>query len=137
MSNATTVQEIYTAFGAGDVPTIMGHIADDVQWESWDDNSCQKAGAPWMQPRAGKDGVLEFLGTASELDFQRFEIVAVLEGPNKVVAEMEVAYVGPNGVRVEDQELHYWVFDDAGKVVGFRHYLDTAKHAAALEGAAV
>ncbi len=82
-------------------------------------------------------GVLEFLGTAAELDFQRFEIVDVLEGPNKVVTEMEVVYVGPNGVRVQDQELHYWVFDDAGKVVGFRHYLDTAKHAAALEGATV
>lgn len=33
MSNARTVPTIYEAFGRGDVPTILGHWTDDVEWE--------------------------------------------------------------------------------------------------------
>jgi hypothetical protein len=37
---------IYEAFGKGDIPTILGYIADDVRWEAWQDNSAQQAGVP-------------------------------------------------------------------------------------------
>jgi len=33
-----TVQRIYEAFGAGDVPAILELLADDVEWEQWEDN---------------------------------------------------------------------------------------------------
>ena len=42
--NLTTVTAIYEAFGKGDIPTILEHMAPDVQWESWADNSAQHAG---------------------------------------------------------------------------------------------
>jgi len=29
-----TVKEMYAAFGRGDVPGIMRHVADDVSWNS-------------------------------------------------------------------------------------------------------
>ena len=47
MSNVATVQKIYEAFGKGDVPAILAVLADDVEWESWEDNSSVKAGVPW------------------------------------------------------------------------------------------
>ena len=33
MSNLTTVQDMYDAFSKGDVPSILGHLADDVVWD--------------------------------------------------------------------------------------------------------
>jgi uncharacterized protein len=137
MGNAATVQTIYQAFGEGDVPTILEQISDDVRWEAWDDNSAAGAGVAWMQPRQGKEGVVEFLGLISGWTFEQFEVRDLLESTRQVVSEMEVTYVLPNGTRVADQELHLWTFDDDGKVVRFRHYLDTAKHTAAHVGTSV
>src|SRR4051794_1299431 len=60
MSNAKTVQKLYEAFGRGDMPAILEMLAEDVQWESWSDNSAQNAGVPWFELKQGRDGVLEF-----------------------------------------------------------------------------
>jgi len=38
------VQNIYAAFGRGDVNAILDCLADDVAWESWSDNFAQRAG---------------------------------------------------------------------------------------------
>jgi hypothetical protein len=37
---------------------------------------------------------------------------------------------------VEEDEVHIWHFDEQGRVVRFRHRLDTLLHKEALEGAA-
>ena len=52
MGNAATVQAIYEAFGKGDLDTILGHLADDVQWEPSDDNRAVAAGIACLQPAA-------------------------------------------------------------------------------------
>src|SRR5689334_20957300 len=31
-------------------------MAPDVEWESWADNSAQRAGVPWLTPRQGRSG---------------------------------------------------------------------------------
>lgn len=50
----------------------------------------------------------------------------------QVAAEILVdATNSATGSRIRDQEIHLWTFDDAGRVVRFRHYVDTAKHIAA------
>ena len=33
MSNVHTVQEIYAAFGRGDVPAILSRLSESVEWE--------------------------------------------------------------------------------------------------------
>jgi ketosteroid isomerase-like protein len=33
LSNLKTVQDIYAAFGAGDIPAILAKLAPDVDWE--------------------------------------------------------------------------------------------------------
>jgi len=40
----------------------------------------------------------------------------------------------PNGGRFADEEIHLWTFDESGRVVRLRHYLDTAKHIATSRG---
>ncbi|HEX4960771.1 MAG TPA: nuclear transport factor 2 family protein [Thermoanaerobaculia bacterium] len=121
-----TVQEIYEAFGRGDIPAILDRLADDVQWEPWADNSAQRAGVPWLQPRTGKAGVLEFFQIVGTLAVSDFRVLSLMAGGNQVAAEIEIATD-----RFRDQECHLWRFDAAGKVERMRHYVDTAKHTAA------
>jgi ketosteroid isomerase-like protein len=134
VSNAAAVQGIYEAFGRGDVPTILAALADDVDWETWDDNSAQKAGVPWMQARKGRDAVVGFFEIIGSWTPSRFEVVALMEGGNKVAAEVEAGFTLPNGASFAEQELHLWTFNGEGKVSSFRHYLDTAKHMGLAKG---
>jgi ketosteroid isomerase-like protein len=39
--------------------------------------------------------------------------------------------VRPTGRPLVDEEIHFWVFDDSGKVSAMRHYADTGAHIAA------
>ena len=130
--HATTVAEIYAAFGRGDVPAILVRLADDVAWEQWPDNAAQRAGVAHLAPRRGRAevaGFFELVGSWTVLDFA---VLDVLAGDRQVAAEVRVDFALPGGGRLTDEEMHLWSFDDAGRVVRFRHYVDTAKHIAAL-----
>lgn len=130
-----TVQAIYEAFGRRDIEAMLGYLDDDVSWEEWDDNQAQLAGVPWMAPRRGKDGVAEFLRIVGGFTFHSFNVVSLMAGGDKVAAEVTVeASVPSTGGHYRDQEMHLWSFNAAGRVVSFRHYLDTAKHIAVAKG---
>jgi len=130
-----TVASLYEAFGRGDIPAILDHLADDIQWEPWADTSAQKAGVVWLQPRQGKAGVLEFFQIVGEMGVTDFRVLSLLEGGNQVVAEIVIDASLPGGSGgFHDEELHLWTFNDAGKIARMRHYVDTAKHRAAAEG---
>jgi uncharacterized protein len=140
MSNAQTVQGLYEAFGRGDIAAIMEQVADAVEWEQWaDSNSGQEAGVPWLLRRSGKQGVADFFqAVADNLEFHSFQPNNILEGGNQVAATVTFdATVKNAGERLRDEELHLWTFDDAGKIVGLRHYVDTLKHIRAVKGSPV
>ncbi len=117
------VQELYQAFGRGDVAAILERLADDVEWEhDW----AAAHGIPWIQPRRGRADVGGFFAALARLDFQRFELVNLLEGGNQVVGVFQVAHRDrETGKDFRDLELHLWTFDQADRVVRFRHVLDT------------
>ncbi|MGE3507921.1 MAG: nuclear transport factor 2 family protein [Vicinamibacterales bacterium] len=124
------VTAIYSAFGRGDVAAILEALDEEVGWESWVDNSAVQAGVPWLQERHGKTGAAEFFDViASQMRIHDFKVVSLMAGDNQVAAEIEIEFTVPaTGRRERDQELHLWTLNDAGKVVRFRHYVDTAKH---------
>ncbi len=128
MSNLLTVKEIYEAFGKGDVPKILSHLADDVDWELWADNSVQKADVPYLRYKKGVEGVIDFFQEVAKLGITEFKVLSVMEGANQVAAEIEIVTAN-----FSDEEIHLWTFDQDGKVSRFRHYVDTAKHIAAAE----
>ena len=133
--HSATVAAIYEAFGTGDIPRILDHLADDIRWEEWADNYAQKAGVPWLLVRTGKEGALEFFKIASGFQIKDFRVLSLMVGANQVVAEVVIeAEVPSTGGHYRDEELHLWTFNDAGKVVRLRHYTDTAKHIAAAQG---
>ena len=69
MQNLDVVGQIYEAFARGDVPAILEHLAEDVEWEY----GVNFTDVPWLQPRCGRQEVptlFEVLGSA--LEFHRF-----------------------------------------------------------------
>ncbi len=132
----STVMKIYEAFGKGDVPIILGHMADDVQWEQWADNSVQKTSVLWVAASAGA-GVGEFFQALSMLVIKDFDVLSIMAGGNQVVAEIVVEADVPNtGGHFRGEKLHLWTFNDAGKVIRLRHYLDTVKISAVARASA-
>lgn len=125
-----TVLGIYEAFGRGDVPAILDLLDEHVAWESWADNRAARAGVPWMQPQIGPAGAGVFFGNiGTGLRILDFRVHSVMTGGLQAAVEVEIdAEVVATGRRYRDEEIHLWTFDEAGKVVRFRHYLDTAKH---------
>jgi ketosteroid isomerase-like protein len=136
MSNLATVQAIYEAFGKGDVPAILEMLADDVEWESWADNSAVKAGVPWMTPRHGKAEAAKFFETAGQMEIVDLQVLSFMEGGDQVAVEFvfEARLPAWGGGHYRDEEIHLWTFDADGKVSRLRHYTDTAKHIAAFQG---
>ena len=135
MSNLSTVKGIYEAFGKGDVPAIIDVIADDVEWEAWEANSAVNAGVPWMTPRHGKQEVVHFFETAAQMEIVDLQVLSMLQGGNQVAVEfvLEANLPAWGGGHYRDEEMHLWTFNEDGKVIRLRHYIDTAKHIAAFQ----
>lgn len=133
MSHIQTVQSIYAAFGRGDVPAILPHLADDVEWEYGMSN----AGVPWFQPRRGRADVPKFFEALGALAITRFEPKTLLESGNIVVALIDLACeVKATGRKIaEEDEAHIWHFGADGRVKRFCHKADTHQHWAALNNA--
>ena len=128
MSNLTTTQSIYEAFGMGDVPAILELVADDVLWEHWDDNRAQKAGVPSMQARVGRQGVADFFSVAATMQITDIQVLNMMEGSNQVAVTFIIEADVPGGGHYRDEEIHLWTFNEKGQVIALRHYTDTAKH---------
>lgn len=132
MSNIETVQAIYAAFGVGDVPAILEHLADDVAWEYGQGPT----DVPWLQPRQGRAAARGFFEALGALEFHKFEPTKLLQGDDAVVALIDVEFtVSATGRRVSERdEIHVWHFGADGKVTRFRHGADTHAHDVAYHG---
>jgi uncharacterized protein len=130
MSNRETVQQIYAAFGRGDVPAILERLAPDVRWEHWPDGSgAQRHGVPWLAARTGPEEVGAFFESLRGLEIHRFEPLALIADGEHVAALIDIDIeVRATGERFRDAEIHLWTFDGDGRVGEFRHFVDTAKH---------
>lgn len=132
MSTIETVQQIYAAFGRGDVPFILSCLAEDVEWEY----GATPNPAPWLQPLKGRAAVPRFFDAlATNCEFHHFMPTAVLGQGDLVVSLCDVDFtVRGSGVRVvEVDEVHLWRFDAAGRVAKFRHRADTLAHGLAFQ----
>ena len=132
--NAATVAEMYAAFGRGDVPAILSRLADDVTWETWEDSFAQRAGVPYLMPRRGPGEVAGFFEIIGGWTLHEFAVLDITGSGRQAAAELRADFAMPDGGRFADEQIHLWTFGEDGRVVRFRHYLDTAKHIAASRG---
>jgi ketosteroid isomerase-like protein len=128
MTPIETVQQIYAAFGRGDVPAILERLADDVQWEY----ATAPNPIPWLQPLSGRDQVPQFFeALAANIEITRFEVTKILGDDSTVVDLVTIEYIArATGRKVQEiDEVHIWHFDVAGRVQRFRHRADTLQQA--------
>jgi uncharacterized protein len=132
MTPIERVQQIYGAFGRGDVPAILAELADDVEWEY----STFPSPVPWLQPRKGRADVAQFFQALQAIDLTQFEPRHFFSAGNMVVDVIDVAFtVKATGKKVlEPETIHLWHFNEAGKVARFRHRVDTWQTAQAIKG---
>lgn len=117
---------MYEEFGRGDIPAILEKLSDSVEW----DYSGNTADVPWFRHRRGKSEVTGFFESLNELQFNKFQPKEFLEGENTVVTLLDIdLIVKSNGSRItEEDAAHIWRFDSEGKIVSFRHGVDTFQH---------
>jgi uncharacterized protein len=133
MADATaTVQELYAAFGRGDLPTILSKLADDVVWESE---------APAIVSFGGiRHGITETRGFFEALarDFSEQKLTIdeyVASGDTVMTIGRYQATTKATGKKVDSPVAHYWKLRD-GKIVRYVGLSNTAALVEALEPAA-
>lgn len=125
MKDVQTIQAIYTAFGQGDVDTILSHVADNTYW----DFNGGVDGVPWHEPVQGKANLPEFFARMAEnMDFKVFEPREFIHCNGSVIVDVHLEYVvRSTGARVSEDQLQWWSLNGDGKVSRLRHYEDTAQ----------
>lgn len=132
MTPIERVEQIYAAFGRGDVPYILSCLASDVDWE----HDTFPNPVPWLQPLRGRDQVPAFFeALMSRVDMNVFQPRQFFADGNTVVDLVDVEFtVKATGKRVvEPDAVHIWRFNDQGLVQRFRHRVDTWQSAMALK----
>jgi uncharacterized protein len=134
MSNIDTIKELYKAFGEGRIDTILSRLADDVVWEYPETSTS----VPWLQSRYGREAAAGFFESLSEMELRKFDPHTFLEGPDVVVALIDVEFVvKKTGARVEEtDEIHVWRFGPNGLISKFKHGVDSHRHQLAISSVA-
>lgn len=126
MSNLPIIKQLYTAFRAGNIPEMLQHIREDVDWQYGEPST----NVPWLARSHGHAGVLDYLKTFLSLVEVQIKPKAFLESGQLIVVVLDADLrVRANNRRIpEEDAVHVWTFDDQGKVARFRSRLDTALH---------
>lgn len=123
------VLDLYAAFGRGDIPAILGLLAEDVDWHFVG----RPEDIPFAGHRHGHDQMVEFFAAIGRT-------VEVIEfGPREITAcEDKVVVLGHERVRVratgrtfETDWAHLFTVRE-GRIARLREFYDTATVAAAF-----
>jgi uncharacterized protein len=126
------VQKLYAAFGRGDVPTILEHTTDDIDWGM---EVKPPTDVPWYGLGTGKKFVAAFFTSlGQECVFTRFEPTEFLESESSVVCLVTTECTfKKSGHQVQQNEIHYFKFR-GDRVARWRCWQDTAAAKAAWNG---
>ncbi len=128
--NKKTVQEVYEAFGRGDIPFVIAALDPEVEW--WEAESFIYAdNNPYVGPQAVLQGVFARIGE----EWEGFTVTPkeVLDAGDSIIGQGY--YAGKyckTGREVHAQFAHVFTFQN-GKVVKFQQYTDTAQFEKAVE----
>ena len=119
-THADTLRTLYAAFAAGDIPTVLGALAPDVQWT-------EAEGFPYGGLHVGPNAVLEnvFMKIGADWTSYTAQPAEFLECGDTVVVLGE--YRGAHrasGKSFKAPFAHVWRFA-GGKIAAFQLYADT------------
>lgn len=125
MSNVEFIQQLYAAFGRGDLPAVIAAMDPGIEWREAESNPYQPSGAAWVGP----DAVVEnlFMKLVSEWDGFAVNPKEFHDAGDTVVVEGR--YSGSfkaTGKDLDSQFCH--VFKIRGdKITSFQQFVDTAQ----------
>ena len=125
MSNVRVVQDVYTAFGRGDVPSVLALFDPAIEWREAEGNPYQPSGEPWIGPGAVLENLFMRLG--AEWDGFTVHPEQFHDAGGTVV--VEARYTGtfkPTGRSLRAQVCHVWKVR-SGRIASFQQYVDTAQ----------
>ena len=133
MSHAQTLQNLYAAFGRGDVAAILNVVADNVDWNN---DGVASRECPWNGNFSGKAKEPGFFkAVADHLEISVFQPRIFVESGNHVAVTLRIeSRLKKNGRGVQNDSIHFWTFNDRGQVAAYRHFNDTAAELAAWRG---
>ncbi len=130
-SNLNLVQQLYAAFGKGDVPALMNSMSADIAWHS----GGRASDYPGFGPRKGHAEVQEFFKIIAENnEFSHFTPREFYATDDKVFVLGDYALtLRKTGKSMATDWVHIFTIRD-GMVTGFREFLDTALAAECYRG---
>jgi hypothetical protein len=130
MSNVQLANDIYAAFGRGDIPTVLAAFHPEIEWRQAEGNPYQLAGSAWIGPQAVLDNL--FMRIGAEWDGFTITIHKLHDAGEYVV--IQGRYTGTyksSGRKLDSQLCHVLRFRD-GQLVSFQQYMDTAQAQAVM-----
>ena len=120
MGNKKIIEDLYAAFAKGDIPTVLGGFAADIEWNEAEGFMY---GGQYIGPNAILENVFMKFGT----EWEGFSVVAnqIVDGGDTIVGLG--TYSGkylPTGKSMSVPFAHVWTMKN-GKVAKFDQYTDT------------
>lgn len=116
------VEGVYAAFARGDVPGVLGAMADEIEWH-------EAEGMPYGGVHRGGDAVARNVFGPITTDIPDFAVTPIELIPSGDTVAVVVRYTGTGkstGKELDLEVVHVWDVRD-GKVVRFRQFPDTVK----------
>jgi hypothetical protein len=126
-ANERMIRSVYEAFGRGDVPAILGMLADDVDWYDPGPPEVTHAGR-----YRGRDDVGRFFSKVGEsLDIEAFQQTEFIAKGDRVIVLGSIrAKVKQTGLVYDSEFAMSWTLRD-GRITKWQVYEDTARELAA------
>ena len=116
------VRGVYEAFGRGDVPAVLGAMADDIEWH-------EAEGMPYGGVYHGGEAVAQNVFGPITQDVVDFAVTAeeFIASGDAVAAVVRYTGTGKaTGKQLNLPVVHVWDVRN-GKIAQFRQFIDTAK----------
>lgn len=121
--NIGIIDNLYKAFGTGDIPSVLAAMDDHIVWNEAEGNTYAD-GNPYIGPDAVLKGVFSRIGEDHEY-FKLADIQLHDMSNNQVLATLRYdGKLKKNGAKYNVQAAHLWTLNN-GKVTGFQQYVDT------------
>lgn len=118
--NVALAREMYEAFGRGDVPGVLGGMAEDIEWH-------ETVGTPYGGLYNGPQAVAENIFAPVVQDIEDFAVTPediYSDGDEVIVVARYTGKGAVTGKPLDVPGVHIFTFRD-GKVTRFRQFIDS------------
>jgi len=127
--NIKMIQQVYEAFGRGDVASILEAVSDDVDWAS----EAVSTGAPWYGIRHGRNGVADFFAAfGATMQVEEFTPLSFAANDTDVFCVVRFRATARATGKPAAMNLHHFFTIRGGKITYYRGTEDTAQTLAVL-----